>query len=172
MEGSISKFIEGNECFCILAYLSYEVLIGYVQDRTLYFYDRIGLDFEHLLELRIFNENKELHIVKYGEAYIARVREDGVGLNEEVYDEIDAVFGTHIEPGKSSDRLTWSLLVEDRGTKIAVPFKFSNNINDTQLYYKVRNYIDKENPNLVFTDARLCGFFNNQLQALGVEQNG
>ena len=157
---TINSNINENELYYIIAHKNYEVLVGKVDKKNIKFYSNQTIEPEHILEIRIFNEDKELHIIKEDDYFIWRLRVDNEelkkGIDEEifeVYDEKHFMLGTRAE--KYNDN--WSILLEERGTKIFVPFSielFNNKSKNSKMYYIARNYIS--NDKLIrFEDARL-----------------
>ena len=122
---TINSNINENEMYYIIAHKNHEVLVGKVDKKNIKFYSNQTIEPEHILEIRIFNEDKELHIIKEDDYFIWRLRVDNEelkkGIDEEiveVYDEKHFMLGTRAE--KYNDN--WSILLEERGTKIFVPF--------------------------------------------------
>ena len=157
---TINSNINENEMYYIIAHKNHEVLVGKVDKKNIKFYSNQTIEPEHILEIRIFNEDKELHIIKEDDYFIWRLRVDNEelkkGIDEEiveVYDEKHFILGTRAE--KYNDN--WSILLEERGSKIFVPFSielFNNKSKNSKMYYIARNYIS--NDKLIrFEDARL-----------------
>lgn len=154
----IYNSIEKNENYFILVHNYNAVLIGNIIDGEFSLYNNQSLEPRHILELRIFNNAWELHLIKTENEYKWRIRKDGVGNEVEIFDERHGIYGTK---AKRIDD-DWSCLLEERGTRIYVPFLFeseSNQSTKTKLYYLVRNYIADEDL-IKFEDARLVGFYN------------
>jgi len=161
----IKSCTDKKENYFAIAHKNHEVLIGIYRNGDFLFYQNRELEPEFLLELRIFNDLFELHILKMNDdEFLYRVRTDETGEEVEVYDEEHAVFGTSIEDLGNG----WKALRESRGTCIQVPFNLSESDGKAPLlYYRVRNYIgyDKDD-HIHFYDARLCGFLDKNLRAV------
>jgi len=163
IEQKIKDFCLNTKCY-ILAYKTYEVIVGKIENNEIMFYES-NLDPEQLLELRVFNDCKELHIWKVDNSFYGRERIDGVGDEEKnVYEEDHLLEGKEMFEAESG----WVLLKnKDIGYQVYYPFDFKK-LSGSNVYLKIKNYYDFDNDGLiVFNDARLCGFYNSEKQRVG-----
>lgn len=109
------------------------------------------IELANIKELRAFNENKELHLVKQGDSFIGRIRVDSEGESCQVYDELQLIWG---KATKSENGITE--LYEDRGIKIKLPVEVEKN---QRAAIKIRSYISSEK--FEFVDFRIIGIENN-----------
>lgn len=109
------------------------------------------IDLGNVKELRAFDENKELHLVKQGSSFTGRVRIDNQGESCEIYDELQLMWGKSIncENGMTE-------LYEDRGIRIQLPVEIREN---QRVAVKIRSYISSER--FEFVDFRIAGIENN-----------
>lgn len=112
---------------------------------------------DELLELRAFNEEGELHIIVDGERVIGRTITDGVGEEHEYVDETHLLWG---EAKQYKDGYT--LLSEDRGNKLSVPFEVENG---KRAFIVVRNYLS--NTQFAFDDYRMVKFITREVVEYG-----
>ncbi|MHA1439593.1 MAG: type III-D CRISPR-associated protein Csx19 [Promethearchaeota archaeon] len=141
----------------LICWLNHEILFGKIQDGNLIFFRNNLPNFdEHLIKLRVFNENKELYIWKNLNGFKYRYRIDQQG--ETTYDYIDA---KQIIWGTKSKKLTefFSEIKEERGIKFIIPSDWLNgkSLNDNnRLIMKTRNYLSYNNLGQAsFTDSRI-----------------
>jgi len=136
-----------------VAYLDYKVLIGRVCDGGF-----AGEPFElkFIQKMRLFNQSKELYIWRNSEnVFLGRLRIDKTGEETDVIDAWQALYGTKCEP-----KAEGTLLTEDRGTNLVVPF---SNITENNLPIRIhtRNYIGyNELGQAGYEDCRFVGFTN------------
>lgn len=128
------------------AVLDYAVAFGKYEEGELYI--GIGaekrpasLNWEFLQELRIFDEEKELKLVKVNGSWTGRFRNDAEEVLKQdcVLDQKQKLWG-HIV--KESGIPGWSILRSERGTVIQIPVEFDKNIGESQeAGLLVRRYI-------------------------------
>ena len=109
------------------------------------------IDLGNVKELRAFDENKELHLVKQGSSFTGRVRIDNQGESCEIYDELQLMWGKSINCENGITEL-----YEDRGIKIQLPVEVCEN---QRVAVKIRSYISSEK--FEFVDFRIAGIENN-----------
>ena len=109
---------------------------------------------DHLLEARIFNDDRELKIWKASSGYYYRLRiDDENNENCEVIDANQNLWGTQTEPVGTN----WTKLTEERGTELIIPLTVVAKKGDSKplVYVKTRNYIDyTEYGQASFVDSR------------------
>ncbi|MCR4682711.1 MAG: hypothetical protein K5647_05175 [Clostridiales bacterium] len=105
------------------------------------------ISFDNLVELRAFDENKELHIIMSDGTPLGRIREDGVGEEIECIDEKQKIWGR-----AASRENGYTLFHSDRGIDIKVPVSAEN--GDTA-YLILRGYLAPDR--FEFVDFRICG---------------
>jgi CRISPR-associated protein (TIGR03984 family) len=172
----IHEFCE-SRCCNILLQKDYEVLLGIATKDAIRFYRDNKFDKEHIIDIRVFDKNGELHIWKINDNFYYRFKKDdfeidkNVGHNERVlkdkkiFMEYPIVFGSTIE--KVDEK--WTILKErERGIKIYFPYYISQ--EQLPIRYKVYNYYDFDEDGILrFYDARLCGFFDKDFKELESE---
>ncbi|HQI79634.1 MAG TPA: CRISPR-associated protein Csx19 [Petrotogaceae bacterium] len=138
----------------VLQYTSHSVDIGYIKNNTITLYKDQQFIPSDFTDVRIFNEEMELHILKKKEKTIARLRKDGQGEDTDIFDQKVMLLG---ETQKILNE-EWTEFSETRGASLILPLKDAQAQNT---FYKARNYIQYTNDGeLCFKDARLCGFYN------------
>jgi len=143
-----------NKNAYILQYTSHSVDIGYFKNGIITFYADRQFDPLDFKDLRVFNEEMEVHIIRKKEKIIARLRKDGQGEDTDIFDQKVMVLG---ETQKELSE-EWTEFSENRGTNLTLPLK---NAKVQNTFYKARNYIEyTPDGELCFKDARLCGFYN------------
>lgn len=125
---------------------------------VLYYMDRVEIkcvtdlldnwDITYLQELRAFNSGKEVYLIRVGDKFIGRIREDGDGDDVKVFDEDHRLWG------QVPREKTTNVLKEDRGIEITLPFEVEKN---EYVFIKVRNYFTAEG-DLACVDWRFMGF--------------
>lgn len=140
-----------------IAYLFHRVVIGKVQNKKFIYYNQSEKDvtISNIQKLRIFNKDSELFIwrTSIGE-YKSRLRIDNEGLEHEVIDARQILFGTVANPIK--DGSPYSCLTEKRGTEIILPLS-ELKINDSE--------INNFNGRLCIHTRSYIGFIENTGQA-------
>lgn len=102
---------------------------------------------QNLIELRAFNEDKELHIVIQNGHIKGRIRTDGEGDETDVYDGNYLVWGKSVDGDKRR-------LHDDRGIDISVPFDVDES---KRVFLKIRSYAKTDGASLNFVDYRIFG---------------
>jgi CRISPR-associated protein (TIGR03984 family) len=141
-----------------VAYLDNEVLVGRFNGNTFDFYRKKTIDPKYLQKLRVFNENQELLLWRSSEGLKGRLRTDTGGDDVCVADAEQALFGTRAETLNG-----YTIIREDRGTELALPFPELIKLNDgtkrNRVFLKTRNYIDyNEAHQATYVDCRFAGF--------------
>ena len=133
-----------------------KVTAGYV-DNGLHFAPTADVDIDHLVEARLFNTDVELHVWHMPSgSYNWRLRSDGEGARVETLTATQYLWGTTAT--ELSDG--WSVLSEDRGFTLAVPFQIPAGAVDTQhrLAITIRLYVG-------FNDDHQAGYVDDRFVA-------
>lgn len=133
------------------ALMEYDYVLLIKTDKVELVLPSADIELANTKELRAFNENKELHLVKQGISFIGRIRIDNEGECCEVYDELQLIWG---KATKSENGITE--LYEDRGILIKLPAEIKEN---QRAAIKVRSYLSNEK--FEFVDFRIMGIENN-----------
>lgn len=149
----IQEFFKDEKGF-ILAWLDYEVKVGFVYHGEMILYDH-PIEEEYLQEIRVFNEHRELHVRRWGNQFAGRlIVDDKDGERIDIFDEIHYIWGKVV--GEENGWLKVS--EKNRGFQIHIPFLSQQDIPE-KICYKVRNYLKEDKDGqLFFDDARICGF--------------
>lgn len=145
----------------VVAYLDYTVLIGkYLNGKKkALFYESGSFEPKFLQKIRVFNQDKEVFIWRTEEGFKGRLRVDEKGKGTFVVDATQVLWGTKAKE-KTGD---FTLLSEERGTELKLPFLFSEleYINDekNRVFLKTRNYIGYNKiGQATYVDSRFLGF--------------
>lgn len=134
----------------LLAYKHHEIQIGMIEDWQIKAERADELTPEYLRELRVFSKNGELYIWKQHQELKYRLRTDGEGQTEKIYEEDHFMWGN----AKKDDH---TISEKGRGMEFRFPADIAE--NRLPLKYKVRNYYDYDENGLIqFRDARLVSF--------------
>ena len=138
-------------------WLENTVATGYMEN-GLHFALPADVEVDHMIEARIFNKDMEMHIwrISSGE-YGWRLRLDGEGIAVETVTLNQYLWGTTATTLANH----WSMLSEDRGFTLAVPFEMPAGAVDIQhrLAVKVRLYIGFNNDHQAgYVDDRFVAF--------------
>mgnify|MGYP007098876422 FL=1 len=146
----------------VIAYFDYGVSIGKLKEGKWLFPEPFEIS-THLLEMRLFNLDEELHIVKSSDdEYVYRHLLDKPleGYDVVTYDhEVDyyLVNGTEIKETKSVSEQVFTTLTEDSGIVLTLPLQITSDI--IQVFVEVIQYITYDNEGMMrFADARLSRF--------------
>lgn len=154
-----------NEDGYVVAYLTYGVYVGRYKNREFEFYEKLELNPDFIIRLRIFNENQELYIWKTGNKLSGRLRIDTDGSSTPVIDAYQVLWGTDKKELKDG----WTRIFEERGTELILPF-FDITVDNSKkrLFLKTRNYIDFHSHIYLATyiDCRFVGFFDHNKNPL------
>jgi CRISPR-associated protein (TIGR03984 family) len=116
----------------------------------------LGDDF---LELRAFDQDGELHLIRDG-TLKGRIRTDSDGGLVDVFDEEHLLWGSFEDT--QPDKNGTYILTETRGTRIAIPQQCLAEAGEIQegkrVTLTVRNYVTDKNAPFGFTDYRFVGF--------------
>lgn len=148
-----------NNGFCVV-YLDYKVLIGKYSEGNFKFYNDEIFKPKYIQKMRIFNINQELYIWrKNEEEFRGRLRFDGSGIETDVIDACQILWGT-----KAESLGDFSKIFEDRGTELILPFndiKVDNGEN--RAFLQTRNYIGyNECGQVGYEDCRFVKFVYNK----------
>lgn len=155
-----------NNGFCVV-YLDYKVLIGKYSEGNFKFYKEEIFKPKYIQKMRIFDINQELYIWrKNEEEFRGRLRIDGPGIETDVIDACQILWGTKAELlGEFS-----KIFEEDRGTELILPLKnvsFDNSEN--RVFIRTRNYISyRDNDQAGYEDCRFVDFRYNKVKLPGV----
>lgn len=145
-----------NNGFCVV-YLDYKVLIGKYSEGKFKFYNDDIFKPKYIQKMRIFNINQELYLWrKNGEEFRCRLRIDGSGIETDVIDACQILWGTKAESlGEFS-----KIFEEDRGTELILPLKdISVDNGQNRVHIRTRNYISYgDNDQAGYEDCRFVGF--------------
>ena len=133
------------------ALMEYDYILLIKTDKVELVLPSADIELANTKELRAFNENKELHLVKQSGSFTGRLRTDNEGEDCEIYDELQLIWG---KATKSENGITE--LYEDRGIKIKLPVEVEKN---QRAAIKIRSYISSEK--FEFVDFRIIGIENN-----------
>lgn len=162
IEKEIRANLEKNKDYLVLEHKYQGVYICKYNNGCFYYYDDSGIELENMLEIRIFDLNSELRIIKSGkDKYNMRYVNENEKEEEskiDYYDEQLLLYGTSAKIEGS-----WIRLYEDdRGIRIYLPAsKTLENINqsDPNVFLKVRYYVDFDEDGLMeIVDNRLVEF--------------
>lgn len=116
--------------------------------------------FEHLVDLRIFNKDQELHVWLSNSKLKGRLRVDGDGMKTECFESIKLLNGTTFQSGADKTRIEVS---EEKGTSYFLPYsdRFISIVgckkDEKRLSVKTLNYIDySETGQAGIIDSRFC----------------
>ncbi len=141
----------------VVAYLDNEVLIGkYDGDFSFQGDKRIDKRIEKrfIRRLRIFNQDEELHLWRSNGELHGRYRSDGEGEGTDCIEANQVIFGTKAEICNE-----YTILTEQRGTKMAIPGKWKADNKDTRIAIKTRHYISyKDGYQAAYADVRFVKF--------------
>jgi len=161
IEKELRLNLEKDKDYLVLEHKYQGVYIGKYNSGSFYYYDGAGIEIENMIEIRIFDLNSELHIIKtdkdkYKMRYINENEKDEKN-KVDCYDEMLLLYGTNAKMDES-----WITLEDGRGIKINIPvIKTLENINksDPNVFLKVRYYTDFNEDGLMeIVDSRLIEF--------------
>jgi CRISPR-associated protein (TIGR03984 family) len=154
LETAIEHFSD-NKTF-VVAYLDYKVLIGTFEESGFRFFDNETIDAKFIQRVRVFNPEKELLFWRSRDGLNCRLRMDNDGLDTDVVDAEQVLFGT-----KDEGMGDYTKLTEDRGTEIILPFT-ATIVDDKKqrVCVKTRNYItyNEITWQASYVDCRFVGF--------------
>lgn len=160
---SLTEFIMagfGENESRVIMYLNNEVLIGVWKNQEFIFprEEMQDFDLKHLLNIRVFNEEKELSIWKSGKGFNNRLRLDNAGTEQEAVDSYQVLFGTDYKNMGNG----FTCMFERRGTEIRIPGIFEVNELKKRAFLKARNYLDYHNKTgqAFYCDCRFIGFYD------------
>ncbi len=174
LQNTIKEFINGQE-YQLMVHQTHAVAVGKTEKGILTLAQGKNLNFEEILEIRIFNQERELYALRTsGLSFGYRIREDQflAPSDLEVYVEMHKMVGTVAENQVDSN---WSRVREpQQGINVALPFavrseEFYNSKDpdvgekehSPNLFIGVINYLDyDQNGVMRGKDDRLCGFFS------------
>lgn len=149
----------GAESYITVIWLDYAVLFGTYCQGQWQFPSEHTLELDFLQRLRVFNDEKELHVWKSGKTFHGRWREDGRGHTTDVVEAQQILYGTRSETGAPG----YTLLSEaQRGIQIEIPIQnLSVDQKKRRVCLLTRNYI-AYNPlgQAGYADCRFVEFGN------------
>ncbi len=125
----------------VVAWLDYKVLAGRKNADGWMFCENETFENRYVRRMRVFTPQKELLIWRTREGFRARTRIDDLeGAGTYAVVARQALYGTDT---KESPDENFSVLVEKRGTRIAIPFgNVAVDENKKRVFIETRNYID------------------------------
>lgn len=175
----MSLFIDSNTDYWKCDYTSTEKLVADAHNYEYAVVWRLngvvavkGADLSHdhlteMTELRAFSKSAELKVVCCGGDYVGRVRIDGSGEKARVVDEAHLLWGKRSQdkgdapPPDSSSPPGYTLLANDRGVQLKVPFDVPAGM---RAFIRVRNYFTNVSESLELLDWRFVGFFCEEIR--------
>lgn len=185
VKDQVEKFFK--EKAWIYAVLDFAVGFGTYEDRcySIGLRDQkipVSLDWSYLKELRVFNRDRELCIMRLKTGWSGRVRgsmPDGIAADprfeEYVIDECQKLWG-NVKKSASQKESNWNLLTSGRGTRIWLPVPDMREQEETGIWVKKFMRVPVEdNQELVYqTDIRMVDFcsWKGQNEKGGEENDG
>jgi CRISPR-associated protein (TIGR03984 family) len=109
-----------------------------------------GPDTADIMELRVFNENKEIYLRRSGDTFLGRMRTDSQGNNCQVVNTNNYLWGS---TGKINSEYTF--LSEDNGMQLNIPGNYPGVSPENRVNLIIRNYIDYNERHMAgYVDAR------------------
>jgi CRISPR-associated protein (TIGR03984 family) len=144
-----------NNGFAI-CYIYGKIIFGRIENNKLFFNeDDININETNLI--RIFNENIELLLLRNENYFSGKVIDDTKGDITEYIDTVNVIFGTKINSIDNENKFT--LITEERGIDVELPFLVKNINPQKRLKIMVRNYIKFNQYNhAYFGDYRFIKF--------------
>ena len=151
----------------VVAYMDFKVFIGKYSNQRCIFAGNETIDeknLKYLQRLRVFNDRQEVLIWRTedngenGSSFKGRMRIDREGKENPIVDVNQVLWGTR---AKSFDN-GFTLLSEDRGTELILPFNNLESVDDKEnrVFLKTRNYIGYNDiGQATYVDTRFVGFF-------------
>ncbi len=107
-------------------------------------------DTADIIEMRIFNTDKEIYLRRNGESFMGRMRVDSQGDNIQVVDSDNYLWGT-----SAMQKGDYTLLEEDNGMQLLLPGSYPNVTPDNRVKLVIRNYIEYNERHMAgYVDAR------------------
>lgn len=108
---------EGN--YQVAVYQINEMKLGYYQNKTFTFSDGSVIDEKYFIEMRLFNKDSEIYILKTASSYKIRIICDGAsdGENFTVTDSNSVIFGSRCETNNLPEGF---VMVKEQGRKIRI----------------------------------------------------
>ncbi len=103
----------------VVVYQINEMKLGYYQDKTFIFSDAGVIDEKYFIEMRLFNKDSEIYILKTANNYKMRIICDSSSDGEDftVTDSTSAIFGSRCE---TNDLPEGFVMVKEQGRKICI----------------------------------------------------
>ncbi|MFW0884778.1 CRISPR-associated protein Csx19 [Candidatus Acidulodesulfobacterium sp. H_13] len=147
----IKGYIKGESN--VVAYLDNEVLIGRY-DGNFSFPEDKRIEKRFIRRLRIFNKDEELHLWRSNGRLNGRYRSDSEGEETYAIEANQVIFGTKAEICNE-----YTILTEQRGTKITIPGKWETDNKRMRVAIKTRHYIGYKNGyQAAYVDVRFVKF--------------
>ena len=126
-------------------------------NRSFVFADGYTQDWEHLQELRVFDNESELRVWRYGKKYYRRRIIDRDAMSDKSGNCLEQevkLWGTHAEKEGQ-----FIILQENRGMKLALPIKWEDRFGKgINVFVKERLYLKEDNDTgcVYISDRRFC----------------
>lgn len=156
IENLIDKYFENVEAY-VIRYSLYSLDIGKYKNTQITIKNK--LDIYNMTELRIFEEDSELHIWKKKEKFQYRYIKDCNINSSEEKDKREVVESFYMLWGtKQKEEEDFCCIYEERGMRFYMPFKISD--SDLPLYCKIRAYTNQDAEGFFsYEDYRFCGIY-------------
>jgi CRISPR-associated protein (TIGR03984 family) len=154
--------VEFPEKTLFVAWLDNRVEIGLYADSRFHFYEQEEFQLCHVQRLRVFNEHKELHVWRNSGQWLARLRTDGSGKEQDVMRAHQLLFGSKRGNGQKGEIPGFTTITEDRGTTLHLPLnnlRFDDKGNLLErVFITSHNYIQANGTGQAgYVDCRFVG---------------
>lgn len=122
IEDGLAKLKDGE--FQVAAWMVNELKLGYYENGRFCFADGSNLEEKYLLELRVFNKQQELHLIKNEDRLCASIITDGYGDDVKSVDSTSVMFGKREEAVQLPSGFA-KLIEEGRKISLVIPAKES-----------------------------------------------
>ena len=147
-----------NEAFPKIAWayavMCHKVAIGAWENGALNFHSTVDFNWENIIELRVFNSERELRFIRGEDDKLLLRDSDAIAADCEKRDTAYLMYGTsaHAEGD-------WTLLKEDRGGELYFPKGLEFENNQVVMWLGIRNYLRfTEDLRLEVFDYAFTGF--------------
>lgn len=167
VKAEVKKYFESHAF--VVAYLVNEVLFGKYENNEFVFPKNKKIEEKFIVQLRVFNEDKELFIRKKGNKFLCRFRDDSNGDTTECVDTDQIISGIKITDYEESDFFK----IESKKSRkpLLIPFSFENLSDGNRPAIKVRNYIGYNGiMQAEYVDSRFVTFTNTSCGELRYDQ--
>lgn len=149
------EFLAADQNSIVNEIKKYQYAIIWRTDRVDFVLTQDIDNISRMIEVRAFSKDGELHLTKYKDKYIGRIRIDSDGDAVECYDDLCLLWG---KPGIVDNHTT--CLREDRGIKLNVPIVVENN---RRAFLQIRSYL--KNDVFEFEDYRIISIMTKEVTA-------